>query len=340
MISVSDKTGIAEFAGGLQKLGIEIISTGGTASLLREKGVTVKEVSEVTQFPEMLEGRVKTLHPIIHAGLLAKSDNPKHQEQLKAHGILPLDLVVVNLYPFEKTIASKGVSFEHVIENIDIGGPTMLRSAAKNFPDVVVVVDPNDYESVLAELKQNQRELSLEHKFTLATKVFQHTADYDGVIADYLSGVSCQEGEFNLPTSKITPSLHLSLKKLQDLRYGENPHQQAAFYQQKALLGLPQAVQLQGKELSFNNLLDLEAAFQIANDFSEPVAVVIKHTNPCGVAIGESLAKAYVKALETDPVSAFGSVLGFNRSLDSETAVQIVSTFVEAVLPLTLTKRR
>ncbi len=332
LISVSDKAGIVEFACGLHELDVEIISTGGTASLLKDKGVPVKEVSEVTKFPEMLDGRVKTLHPVIHAGLLAKRDNPEHQRQIQEHGISPIDLVVVNLYPFEQTIASSQAGFEAIVEKIDIGGPTMIRSAAKNFQDVAVVVDPNDYNGVIAELKRNNKELSVERKFELAKKVFQHTADYDGVIADYLSGVTCRKNEFTLPESDITPSVHISLKKVQDLRYGENPHQRAAFYNQRGGIGLSQATQLQGKELSFNNLLDLEAAYQIARDFNDPVAVVIKHTNPCGVAVGESLADAYVKARETDPVSAFGSVLGFNRHLDSETAVEIISTFVEAVI--------
>lgn len=332
LISVSDKTGVAEFASKLREMGVEIISTGGTARLLRESNIPVKEVSEITKFPEMLDGRVKTLHPVIHAGLLAKHDNPEHQQALQNHGIESIDLVVVNLYPFEKTIASKNASFEQIIENIDIGGPTMLRSASKNFEAVGVVVDPSDYEGILKELEQNDMSLTTEHKFKLAQKVFQHTADYDGVIADYLSGVNCENAQFTLPTTNITPSIHISLNKVQDLRYGENPHQSAAFYKQKGGLGLPQATQLQGKELSFNNLLDLDAAFTIACDFKETVAVVIKHTNPCGIAVGKSMAEAYLNARETDPVSAFGSVLGFNRPVDSETAVEVISTFVEAII--------
>ncbi|MBI5789265.1 MAG: bifunctional phosphoribosylaminoimidazolecarboxamide formyltransferase/IMP cyclohydrolase [Candidatus Schekmanbacteria bacterium] len=330
LISVSDKSGLAELAAGLEALGIEIISTGGTASLLREKGIPVKDVSEVTHFPEMLDGRVKTLHPVIHGGLLAKRDNPAHLEQIKKHNIATIDMVVVNLYPFEKTISSPGSDFEKIIENIDIGGPTMLRSAAKNFQDVAVIVDPADYSAVLTELQENNGSLSPERKFALAQKVFRHTADYDGVIADYLSGITV--GTDRLPLNKITPCIHPSLVKVQDLRYGENPHQLAAFYQLRGTVGLPSAVQLQGKELSFNNILDIDAAFQIARDFNDTVAVIIKHNNPCGVAIGESLAEAYVNAREADPLSAFGGVLGFNRKVDSETALEIISTFVEAII--------
>ena len=332
LISVSDKSKIEDFARGLRELGVEIISTGGTAALLRAAGVTVKDVSELTGFPEMLDGRVKTLHPFVHAGLLARRSDAGHRKALQEHGISPIDLVVVNLYPFERTIASPGVSFEQVIENIDIGGPTMLRSAAKNFADVTVLVDPGDYEWVLSRLRAGQGALTPEERFTLARKVFQHTADYDAVIADYLSGVCLREDTFSPPRDKFTASLHLSLSKVQDLRYGENPHQKAAFYRCKGEAGLPQMEQLHGKELSFNNILDIEAAFRIARDFEDPVAVVIKHTNPCGVAVGASLAEAYINARETDPVSAFGSVLGFNRPLDSETAVEIISTFVEAVI--------
>ena len=333
LISVSDKTGVLEFAKGLAELGVEIISTGGTAKLFQDNGLKVQPVSQVTHFPEMLDGRVKTLHPAIHGGILARRDNAEHLAQIQRQGILPLDMVVVNLYPFERTVADPGVNFEHAVENIDIGGPTMLRSAAKNFNDVAALVDPADYKTVLDEMKANDCKLSQATKFRLACKVFEHTSRYDSAIIQYLEEINPKDGLF-VRTPEVFPGhLRLEMEKLQGLRYGENPHQKAAFYKDiKQPAGLAQARQLQGKELSFNNILDLEAAYRIAADFSEPAAVIIKHTNPCGVATADSIAQAYVLARETDPVSAFGGILGFNRTVDSGTAIEIVSTFVEAVI--------
>jgi phosphoribosylaminoimidazolecarboxamide formyltransferase/IMP cyclohydrolase len=334
LISVSDKTGLVEFARGLADLGLEIISTGGTASLLQKEGIPVILISEVTKFPEMLDGRVKTLHPAVHGGILAKRDQPQHMHELKKQAILPIDMVVVNLYPFERTVARPGVEFAEAIENIDIGGPTMIRSAAKNFQHVAVVVDTADYSKILAELKANNCELSLDTKFELARKTFSHTASYDSAISTYLEGIALTEDQYIKQEMLFPPVLRLEFKQLHGLRYGENPHQQAAFYRVAAAgeSGVAGARQLQGKELSFNNILDLEAAYQLTREFEEPVAIVIKHTNPCGVAVSAGLADAYRKARETDPVSAFGSVLGFNRIVDSGTAVEIVSTFVEAVI--------
>ncbi len=334
LISVSDKTGVAEFAKGLVDLGVEIISTGGTAELLKQQGVTVKKVSEVTKFPEMLDGRVKTLHPAVHGGILARRDRPQHMQALAAQGITPIDIIVVNLYPFQKKVADPAVVFEDAIENIDIGGPTMIRSAAKNFQDVAVVVSPADYADILAEMKANEGNLSLKTKFELARKTFRHTADYDQAISNYLEKIEAVDDKFTKVESTFPAVLRLGLKKIQGLRYGENPHQQAAFYRELGWEGpgVATARQLQGKELSFNNILDLDAAYQLAWDFKESVAIVIKHTNPCGVAVADGLSDAYCRARETDPVSAFGSVLGFNRVVDSETAVEIVSTFVEAVI--------
>ncbi len=334
LISVSDKTGIAEFAQGLTALGIEIFSTGGTAKLLKKEGIEVKSVSDITKFPEMLDGRVKTLHPVIHGGILAKRDNPNHMQALFDQGINTIDMVVVNLYPFKKTVADPKVKFEDAVENIDIGGPTMIRSAAKNFQDVAVIVDANDYEAVLSELKANKSDLSLDTKFKLACKTFQHTAEYDRTICGYLEQIKLNDNNFIKKASAFPSVLQLDFKKIQSLRYGENPHQKAAFYrtQNTKIPGIANAKQLQGKELSFNNIIDIDAAYQLAWDFDQPAAIVIKHTNPCGAAIGKSLANAYKKARETDPVSAFGSVLGFNRIVDSETAVEIISTFIEAVI--------
>jgi phosphoribosylaminoimidazolecarboxamide formyltransferase / IMP cyclohydrolase len=334
LISVSKKDGITEFARGLAGLGLEIVSTGGTARALRESGIAVKDVSELTGFPEILDGRVKTLHPKVHGGLLGIRSNPNHQQQMAEQQINPIDLVVVNLYPFEETAAKPGIDFEEVIENIDIGGPSMIRSAAKNFQEVGVVVDPADYLWVLEELKQNPAGLSLESRFTLARKAFNLTAGYDAAIASHLFQREHKAGRFELKQG-FPQKLLLSLDKVSDLRYGENPHQQAAFYRESSHFAtvLADAIQLQGKELSFNNLIDLNAAFQLSNEFQEACAVIIKHTNPCGVAISsQSQADAYIKARECDPLSAFGSVLGFNRTVDKETAREIALTFVEAVI--------
>lgn len=332
LVSVSDKSGIVEFAQELAKMGVEIISTGGTAKSLREAGLKVKDVSEVTGFPEMLDGRVKTLHPKIHAGLLALRDNPEHQKQLKEQKIEPLDLVVVNLYPFEKVstqITRKGTQIPaEVIENIDIGGPSMLRSAAKNFKDVTVLTDPNDYAKVLEEMKKNNGEVSLETKQYLAAKVFQRTASYDSAIAHYFT------------TDKFPGKINISLEKINDLRYGENPHQKAAIYQlpitNNQLPNLTKAKQLQGKELSYNNWLDLESAYSLVLDFENPACVIVKHNNPCGVAEAVNqplgLLEAYKNAYACDTVSAFGGIIGLNREVDEKTAEEIKPLFVECII--------
>jgi phosphoribosylaminoimidazolecarboxamide formyltransferase/IMP cyclohydrolase len=325
LISVSDKTGVAELAVGLASLGVELLSTGGTAKLLREKGLKVRDVADLTGFPEMLDGRVKTLHPKVHGGLLAIRSNARHQAQIKEHGIEYIDMVVVNLYPFEKTAAKPGVALEELLENIDIGGPSMIRSAAKNFEDVAVLVDAADYPAVLQELQKNGGSISRETRGRLARKAFATTAAYDGVISTTLQ--KSANGE-------LPEVLHLSYWKLADLRYGENPHQKAALYRNPAVAGrgLAAAPQLQGKELSFNNLVDLEAAWRLVQEFEEPTTVIIKHTNPCGVATGKTLVESYRRALEVDPVSAFGSVIALNRALDGPAAEELSKVFVEAIV--------
>lgn len=331
ILSVYDKEGIVGFAQGLQRLGVEILSTGGTYRLLKEKGMKIKEVSEHTGFPEMLDGRVKTLHPKIHGGILGRRDDPKHLEQMKAQGIEPIDLVAVNLYPFKATIAKPNVTLAEAIENIDIGGPTMLRSAAKNYRDVAVIIDPKDYGTVLEEMKRSGGELSEAKRYELAKKVFFTTADYDRTIFSYLDG---REGE----AGRFPDRLVLQFEKVQSLRYGENPHQQAAFYREPQLTegGVAAAKQLWGKEMSYNNFLDTHSAFELVKEFKEPAAVIIKHNNPCGVATAPTLVEAYKKAKATDPVSAFGGVAAFNRPLDAETAQQITTTFMEVIIAPTI----
>jgi phosphoribosylaminoimidazolecarboxamide formyltransferase/IMP cyclohydrolase len=326
LISVSDKTGVAEFAKGLAELGVEILSTGGTAKLLRDQGLNVREVSELTGFPEMLDGRVKTLHPKVHGGLLAIRSNPEHQEQVKKHGIEFIDLVCVNLYPFEKTAARPGVRFEEIIENIDIGGPSMIRSASKNFEDVTVVTDAADYPVVLEEMKAHGGATTRETRARLSRKAFATTAAYDSAISMTLQKLA---GEAPFPLR-----LHLNFRKAMDLRYGENPHQQAALYLDTTVAsrGLAYAKQLQGKELSFNNLVDLEAAWRLVCEFDDPTTAIIKHTNPCGIASAHTLAESYKKAHDVDPVSAFGSVIAFNRAVDATTAEEMSKLFVEAVV--------
>ena len=326
LISVSDKTGVVEFAAGLVELGVEILSTGGTAKLLRESGLKVRDVSEVTGFPEMLDGRVKTLHPKVHGGILAIRSNPQHQKQVAEHGIGFIDLVAVNLYPFEKTAAKPGVTLEELIENIDIGGPSMIRSAAKNFQDVTVVVDATDFPLVLAELRANQASISRETRARLSRKAFATTAAYDGAISTTLQRWAA--------AAALPERLHLNYRKVLDLRYGENPHQRAALYVDPAAKGhgLAWARQLQGKELSFNNLVDLEAAWRLVGEFDEPTTAIIKHTNPCGVGSAATLRESYQRALDVDPVSAFGSVIALNRPLDVETAEAMSKLFVEAVV--------
>ena len=333
LLSVFDKTGIVEFAKRLASLRIEILSTGGTAKLLREAGVAVRDVSEFTGWPEMLGGRVKTLHPKVHGGLLFRRKHPDDQKQAAEHGIAPIDLVVVNLYPFEATAAKTGLIAEELVENIDIGGPTMLRSAAKNFESVTVVTDPADFDRVVKEI-ESAGDTTLATRLELARKVFATTSRYDGMIATELERLSTVAGAIALQPKPVLPErLHLSLSRLQGLRYGENPHQAAALYAPagRALEGLAAAKQLQGKELSYNNLVDLEAARSLAAEFKDPAAVIIKHNNPCGTAEQPTLLDAYSKALACDPVSAFGGVLAFNRAVDEATATEVAKLFVECI---------
>jgi len=330
LISVSDKTGVVDFARRLSAFQVEILSTGGTAALLRKEGLAVKDVSEFTGFPEMLDGRVKTLHPKVHGGLLGMRDNPEHVAKMAEHGIEPIDMVVVNLYPFEATVAKPGCNLEEAIENIDIGGPTMLRSAAKNNRDVTVLVDHADYEGVLAEMQASGGAVSRETNFRLAVKVYQHTAAYDGAISNWL-GRKLGSEEKDFP-----PTLTFQFKKAQGMRYGENPHQQAAFYVEKevAEASIATARQLQGKELSYNNISDTDAALECVKQFAEgPACVIVKHANPCGVALGANLLAAYERAFSTDPESAFGGIIAFNRELDAETAKAICDKqFVEVII--------
>jgi len=333
LISVFDKTGIVDFAKKLAALHVEILSTGGTAKLLREAGVSVRDVSEFTGWPEMLGGRVKTLHPKVHGGLLFRRNVPEDQKQAAEHGIAPIDLVAVNLYPFEATAAKKHLTAEELIENIDIGGPTMLRSAAKNFESVTVITDPADYDRIAKELEASQ-ETSLATRLDLARKVFAATSGYDGMITTELERLAASTGHIALQEKPILPErLHLALRRRQELRYGENPHQAAALYipAGRPPEGLAAAKQLQGKELSYNNFVDLEAARSLAAEFRRPSAVIIKHNNPCGVAEQETLRDAYLKALASDPISAFGSVLAFNREVDAATAEEVAKLFVECI---------
>lgn len=327
LISVSDKTGIVEFAQKLSELGWEIISTGGTAKALRDAGLDVIGVSDVTGFPECLDGRVKTLHPMIHAGILNIRANEEHQKQIKELGVTPIDLLVINLYPFKNTILKEGVSFEECIENIDIGGPTMLRSAAKNFNDVTVVVDPEDYDTVLKELEADGK-TTYDTRYRLALKVFETTAAYDTMISDYLRQ---QIGGDVLAKDTIT----LTYEKVQDMRYGENPHQKAAFYKEIGTTPgmLPAAKQLQGKELSYNNINDTNGALEILKEYKdEPTIVAVKHANPCGVASANTISEAYRKAYEADPTSIFGGIVASNRAIDADTAKQMVEIFLEVIV--------
>jgi len=328
LISVSDKTGLVEFAQGLQALGVEILSTGGTARLLREAGLAVREVSDYTGFPEILDGRVKTLHPKIHGGILALRENEAHARQLAEQGIEFIDLVVVNLYPFEETIARPQVTLEEALENIDIGGPTLLRAAAKNYRDVLVVCNPHHYDEVLEELRSQGGLVSEQLRARLALDVFRHTAHYDALIADYL------EKQFEMEERPFPRLVNLRLEKVQNLRYGENPHQAACFYREpgRERNGIVGALQLQGRELSYNNLLDTDAAWELVLEFSEPTVALIKHNNPCGVASAETLVQAYQEALACDPVSAFGSVVALNRSVDEATAQEMADLFIEVII--------
>ncbi|MGH9605976.1 MAG: bifunctional phosphoribosylaminoimidazolecarboxamide formyltransferase/IMP cyclohydrolase, partial [Terracidiphilus sp.] len=334
LLSVTDKTGLAEFARALAGFGVELISTGGTARALREAGLTVKEIGELTGFPEMLDGRVKTLHPRVHGGLLYIRGNAAHEAAVAEHGIAPIDMVVVNLYAFEKTASQPGVAFGHLIENIDIGGPSMVRSAAKNFEDVAVVTQVDDYAALIQELESAHGALSRATRWRLAKRAFALTAAYDSAIAGTLESIA----EAPAPEAPAAPEetalptvLRIQMPMAQPLRYGENPHQRAALYADGTGLGVAGATQLQGKELSFNNLVDLDACWELVREFEEPAAIIVKHTNPCGAAVGASVLDAYKKALECDPVSAFGSVIGINRTVDGEAAEEIARLFVEAI---------
>lgn len=328
LISVSDKTGIVDFAQALHALGIKLISTGGTAKLLAQAGLPVTEVAELTAFPEMLDGRVKTLHPKVHGGLLARRDVPGHMAALKAHGIDTIDLLVVNLYPFEATVAKAGCSLEDAIENIDIGGPAMVRSAAKNWNDVGVLTDASQYAGVLAELQATGR-LSGQLRFALAVAAFNRISQYDGAISDYLSSIQPGGGHALFPGQA-----NGRFVKLQDLRYGENPHQQAAFYRDlyPAPGSLVTAQQLQGKELSYNNIADADAAWECVKSFHEPACVIVKHANPCGAAVGAHPLDAYIKALQTDPTSAFGGIIAFNTMVRGPAAQEVAKQFVEVLM--------
>jgi phosphoribosylaminoimidazolecarboxamide formyltransferase / IMP cyclohydrolase len=328
LVSVSDKSGIVEFARGLAACGFSILSTGGTAALLSREGIAVTEVSAYTGFPEMLDGRVKTLHPRIHAGLLARHDDPKHASALAQAGIDPIELVVVNLYPFQASVARASCTLKEALENIDIGGPTLLRAAAKNYGSVTAVVDPSDYALVLQQLRSTGG-TSADTRFALARKVFAHTAAYDAAVANYLTSLDAggERGEY-------PEALTLQFHKLQDLRYGENPHQSAAFYRDPQPLagGLASYRQVQGKELSYNNIADADAAWECVKQFDQPACVIVKHANPCGVAVAASLQGAYERAFATDPVSAFGGILAFNRDLDGPAAQALTQQFAEVII--------
>jgi phosphoribosylaminoimidazolecarboxamide formyltransferase/IMP cyclohydrolase len=330
LISVSDKTGVIEFSRELARYGVEILSTGGTAKLLRDAGLTVKDVSDFTGFPEMLDGRVKTLHPKVHGGLLGMRGNPEHVETMKKHGIEPIDMVVVNLYPFEATVAKPDCTLADAIENIDIGGPTMLRSAAKNNADVTVIVDCADYRRVLEEMAASSGAVSSATNFQLAVKVYQHTAAYDGAISNWLGS------RLGDSVDRFPATLTLQYRKAQEMRYGENSHQAAAFYVEREVseASIATARQLQGKELSYNNIGDTDAALECVKQFMEgPACVIVKHANPCGVAVGASLLEAYDKAYATDPESAFGGIIAVNCDLDGATAQAIVDRqFVEVII--------
>ncbi len=331
LISVTDKAGLSEFARALSAQGVEILSTGGTARALREAGLAVRDVAEVTGFPEILDGRVKTIHPRIAGGILAVRADRGHQEALERHGIAPIDMVVVNLYAFEQAAARPQASVPELMEQIDIGGPTLIRAAAKNWQDVAVLTSPAQYPGVLEEMSATGGEVSQATCWRLAVEAFCRTAEYDRAIAGRLSRLAYREGRFDEREEELPAVLDLRAPRLMRLRYGENPHQAAALYASGAAGGIAAGRQLQGKELSYNNLVDLDAAFQLVGEFERPAAAIIKHTNPCGCAEQTSLAEAYRKAYECDPVSAFGGVLGFNRPLDEETAVEIARTFIEAV---------
>ncbi len=337
LLSVSDKNGIVPFAKALHDQGVKLISTGGTAKLLAENNLPVVEVSTLTKFPEMLDGRVKTLHPMVHGGLLARRDFPQHMAALKEHGIDTIDMLVINLYPFNETVAKADCSFEDAVENIDIGGPAMLRAAAKNHQDVTVLISPDDYAPVLAEMKANNNTVSYKTNLALAKKVFAHTAQYDGAIANYLSALG--DDLEHKSRSAFPETLHLAFEKVQEMRYGENPHQSAAFYRDIYPVdgALANYKQLQGKELSYNNIADADAAWECVKSFTGDVGgaaacVIIKHANPCGVAVGANALEAYQKAFKTDPSSAFGGIIALNTLCDGATAEAISKQFVEVLI--------
>ncbi len=325
LISVSDKTGVIDFARKLTELGYEVVSTGGTYKAISEAGIPVTGVTDITGFPECLDGRVKTLHPNIHAGILAMRQNPEHMKQIAELGITPIDIVAINLYPFKQTILKNGVTREEAIENIDIGGPTMIRAAAKNYQDVAVIVDASDYDTVIAELQENG-EVSAATKLTLAYKVFAHTSQYDTLIATYLRG--------ELGMTDLPDNFTVTYEKLQDLRYGENPHQDAMYYKEIQVRpgSLANARQLHGKELSFNNINDTNGALELLKEFDEPTAVAVKHANPCGVATADTIFDAYMRAYDADPVSIFGGIVALNREVDEKTAAEINKIFLEIVI--------
>jgi phosphoribosylaminoimidazolecarboxamide formyltransferase/IMP cyclohydrolase len=335
LISVSDKTGIVEFAQALAERGVDILSTGGTARLLAEQGIAVTEVSDYTGFPEMMDGRVKTLHPKVHGGVLGRRG--QDDDVMEKHGINPIDMVIVNLYPFAETVAKEGCTLADAVENIDIGGPTMVRSAAKNHKDVTIVVNAGDYQRVIAEMDANDKSLTLETRFDLAIAAFEHTAAYDGMIANYFGTMvpSYGENKEGDEESKFPRTFNQQFEKKQDMRYGENSHQAAAFYveanPQEASVST--ARQIQGKALSYNNIADTDAALECVKEFNEPACVIVKHANPCGVALGKNILEAYNRAYQTDPTSAFGGIIAFNQELDAETATAIVERqFVEVII--------
>lgn len=355
LISLSDKAGAVEFAAALAGMGIEIISTGGTAKALRTAGIDVKDVSDITGFPEMMDGRVKTLHPKVHGALLALRDDAAHVASMDAHGIEPIDLVVVNLYPFEDTVAADSVSLEDAIENIDIGGPAMIRSASKNWRSVAVVTDPRLYDGILAELNENDGSLTLKTRQRLAALAYTRTASYDLAISSFLAKqlddedlaflepmnplggllfieTDRDEAENGAEDKTLAPVIDLHLEKISDLRYGENPHQKAALYSSGESGGIANALQLHGKEMSFNNYVDAEAAWELVNDFDETAVAIIKHTNPSGVGVGATNEEAYRRALSTDPVSAFGGIVAFNRTVDAEAANSVIEVFSEVIV--------
>ncbi|HVF30954.1 MAG TPA: bifunctional phosphoribosylaminoimidazolecarboxamide formyltransferase/IMP cyclohydrolase [Pyrinomonadaceae bacterium] len=354
LISLSDKTGAVGFARRLSEFGVEIISTGGTAKTLRDGGLTVTDVSDVTGFPEMMDGRVKTLHPKIHGAFLALRDNDNHVASMNEHGIDPIDMVVVNLYPFEETVAKDGVALEDAVENIDIGGPAMIRSASKNWRDVAIVTDPKLYEDLIGEMHTNDGALSLDTRQRLAVLAYTRTASYDLAISSYLARQLTDDqlaaieplnplrnltfiesedfGEIETGGEGLSDSIDLSLAKVKDLRYGENPHQQAALYATGETAGIANAEQLHGKEMSFNNYVDAEAAWNLVRDFEQTAVAIVKHTNPSGVGIGITNEEAYRRALSTDPVSAFGGIVAFNRSVDAEVARSVIDVFSEVIV--------